>query len=65
MAEFAAIPVQQQAVEMASLEFLRVTFGEVSPKERARVRKNLEDYCGLDTLGMVWIVEELRRLVGG
>ena len=50
---------------MASLEFLRVTFGEVSPKERARVRKNLEDYCDLDTLGMVWIVEELRRLVGG
>ena len=50
---------------MASLEFLRVTFGDVTPEDRARVRKNLEDNCGLDTLGMVWIVEELRRLVGG
>jgi len=50
---------------MASLKFLRVTFGDVSPEERARVRKNLEEYCGLDTLGMVWIVEALRALAGG
>ena len=27
------------------------------------VRRQLEEYCGQDTLGMVWIVDALRRLV--
>jgi hypothetical protein len=44
----------------ASREFLRVTFGEVSESERKRVRRALEQYCGQDTDGMVWIVEALR-----
>jgi len=48
----------------ASLEFLRVTYGEVSEEERQRVRRQLEDYCGRDTEGMVWIVGTLRQLVG-
>jgi hypothetical protein len=43
----------------ASREFLRVTFGEVSKAERAKVRKQLEEYCGLDTEGMLAIVEQL------
>jgi len=47
---------------IASLEFLRVTFGDVTEEERQRVRRQLEEYCGLDTLGMVWIVDEMRRL---
>jgi hypothetical protein len=46
----------------ASLEFLRVTYADVAPKERQRVRKQLEEYCGLDTEGMVWIVDTLRKL---
>ena len=46
----------------ASREFLRVTFGDVSAAERRRVRRDLEDYCGLDTLGMVQIANELRRI---
>ena len=46
----------------ASREFLRVTFGEVSKAERAKVRRQLEDYCGLDTLGMVQIVNCLRTI---
>ena len=46
----------------ASREFLRVTFGEVSKAERAKVRKQLQEYCGLDTLGMVQIVDHLKRL---
>ena len=46
----------------ASREFLRVTFGEVSAAERRRVRRDLEEYCGLDTLGMVQIVDQLKRL---
>jgi len=45
----------------ASNEFLRVTFGEViAEKERSTVRKNLEEYCKLDTLAMVEIVNKLQ-----
>ena len=39
-----------------------MTFGEVSKAERAKVRKQLQEYCGLDTLGMVQIVDHLKRL---
>lgn len=48
----------------ASLEYLRVTFGECEPKERERVRRNLETYCALDTKGMVDIVAALKSLGG-
>lgn len=48
----------------ASLEFLRVHFGDVPVVERQRVREQLEEYCTRDTAGMVWIVDELRGLVG-
>jgi len=46
----------------ASLEYLRVTYGEVEDKEREKVRGDLEKYCALDTEGMVLIVDQLRRL---
>ncbi len=46
----------------ASREFLRVTFGEVPEAERQQVRRDLEAYCALDTLGMVQIVERLKEL---
>lgn len=46
----------------ASLEYLRVTFGDVDSKERQRVRRDLEEYCALDTEGMIFIVDELARL---
>ena len=46
----------------ASLEFLRVTFGDVTETERQRVRRELGEYCGLDTAGMIEIVEELERI---
>jgi hypothetical protein len=48
--------------ETASREYLRVTFGEADEEERARVRGQLEDYCGLDTLGMIRIVEALKSI---
>jgi hypothetical protein len=48
----------------ASLEFRRVTFAEAPEKERLRVRRQLEEYCGLDTEGMADIVKSLRRLAG-
>ena len=43
----------------ASREFLRVTYGQVPAAERRRVRQHLEEYCGLDTMGMVAIVQKL------
>lgn len=46
----------------ASREFLRVTHRQVTDAERRRVRRDLEEYCGLDTLGMVQIVDKLKRL---
>ena len=49
---------------MASREFLRVTFGDVPEAERQQVRKHLEEYCGQDTEGMIWIVEAQRKLAG-
>ena len=42
----------------ASSEYCRITFTEDN-KDKEKVRKLLEEYCGLDTLGMVDIVEQL------
>jgi hypothetical protein len=47
----------------ASREYLRVTFGDVPPEEKAAVRSYLEKYCSLDTSGMVAIVDALNALV--
>ena len=57
-------PVAAEDMEIAdggtaSLEFMRITFGKVTAAERKRVRAALEKYCGLDTEGMVRIVEKL------
>lgn len=50
--------------EEASAAFLNVTYAAVSQEERLKVRADLEKYCGLDTEGMVWIVEELKAICG-
>ncbi len=42
----------------ASREYFRVTFTEDN-QDKTTVRKLLEEYCGLDTMGMVDIVEKL------
>jgi hypothetical protein len=47
----------------ASAAFLRIAFGNAAPEERARVRQDLEEYCGLDTLGMRDIIQGLHRLL--
>ena len=39
----------------ASQEFLRVHFTDVPDAERQRVRRELEEYGGQDTEGMIWI----------
>ncbi len=45
----------------ASREYFRVTFTKDN-EDKAKIRKLLEEYCALDTLGMVEIVERLHNL---
>lgn len=47
--------------ESAAREYLRVMYGDVSSDEKEKVRESLLQYCGLDTEGMVWIVEKLHK----
>ena len=49
--------------QLDSMLFEKVTYGEVSDEERNKVRSDLEKYCALDTEGMIWIVDNLRKLV--
>jgi hypothetical protein len=46
----------------ASDEFKKVTFGDATERERQKVRRNLEEYCGLDTMGMLDIINALAAL---
>lgn len=46
----------------ASISYLNITFGKVSNEQKEKTRKELEEYCCLDTLGMIWIVEKLKEL---
>jgi hypothetical protein len=46
----------------ASAEFLRVMYTNVPPAERIAVRKNLEEYCGQDTYGMLAILRKLESM---
>ena len=46
----------------ASGEFMRVTFGKVSDADRQQVLRNLEEYCGQDTLGMLDILQRLAEI---
>lgn len=48
--------------QMASLEYMRATFGGVDEAERRRIRAALETYCGQDTSGMLALVDRLREL---
>jgi hypothetical protein len=54
--------------EEASLNYLYITHGsfdgkKASADEIKKIRKALEEYCGLDTEGMVLILEKLKELV--
>ena len=46
--------------QSASLAYLDMTYGEMKPKDVKKTRKALETYCGLDTEGMIWIVDKLK-----
>jgi hypothetical protein len=48
--------------QVASVAFLAAIYGEMPEEDRANVISNLQEYCGRDTEGMIWIVERLREL---
>lgn len=51
--------------EEAYISYLNATFNpRANESERAKVYENLLTYCKLDTEGMVWIMDELRRMAG-
>ncbi len=48
--------------QLASISFLSATFGDMPADEKIKVMTDLEQYCGRDTEGMIWIVERLEEL---
>ncbi len=48
---------------MASLEYFNAVFNNKTFFEQEEVFRNLEEYCGLDTIGMLWIMEKMKDLV--
>ncbi|MDP4012910.1 MAG: DUF2779 domain-containing protein, partial [Candidatus Nanoarchaeia archaeon] len=47
----------------ASVEFIRMAYGDCSEIERVKIRDGLLRYCCLDTLAEVMILEKLRGLI--
>jgi len=48
--------------QLASITFLAATYGDMPEGERGKVMSDLEEYCGRDTEGMIWIVDELGKI---
>lgn len=44
---------------LAGLKYVDMMQGSLSAEEKEKIRKDLLTYCGLDTEGMVWLVEKL------
>lgn len=47
----------------ASIRYLDIAFGNVSNDQKEKTRKELEEYCCLDTEGMICIIEKLKELI--
>jgi len=45
----------------ASIRYIESEFGDCSESKRKKIRNSLEKYCGLDTEGMIWIIDELKK----
>ena len=52
-----------QEGSLASLEYLRMIDSRTSETEKEKIKKDLLDYCGNDTLGMVMIRNELLKRI--
>jgi hypothetical protein len=50
-----------QEGSLASLEYMRMVDPATPAGEKERIRKDLLEYCGVDTLGMVMIRKELLK----
>ena len=48
----------------ASLAYLDMAYGDLSEAEILAIREQLLSYCGLDTEGMVRIIEKLEEITG-
>jgi len=48
---------------LASVSYFTSVYGDLSDEEKAKIRSDLLKYCKLDTEGMVWIVDELKKLI--
>jgi hypothetical protein len=46
----------------ATIAYGRMLCGDASEEESDRIRADLLKYCGLDTEGMIWIVDKLKEL---
>ena len=49
--------------EGASIEYARITHTEVTEEDRQKIRADLEEYCGLDTEGLIFILRELDKII--
>jgi hypothetical protein len=47
----------------ASLAYMEIAFGDIDGERRRELRKNLLDYCGLDTEAMALITGRLHQLL--
>ena len=47
----------------ASNDYVSVMFGKSTPAQKKALFRNLEEYCGQDSLGMADIVAELQKLI--
>jgi predicted RecB family nuclease len=50
-----------QEGSLASLEYMRMVDLATPADEKERIKKDLLEYCGVDTLGMVMIIRELLK----
>ena len=48
--------------QIASMNYLAANYSEIPEEEKSKVFKDLEEYCGRDTEGMIWIMEKLKEL---
>lgn len=47
----------------ASISYMNIFAGKITGLEKEKIRADLLKYCSLDTEGMIWIVDELNKLI--
>jgi hypothetical protein len=49
--------------DLANISYYNSIYGNLEKKEIEKIRKDLLIYCGQDTEAMIWIVDELKKLI--